>query len=238
MKALILAAGVGSRMKSTYPGIPKVMLPLGSEPLIERHIKHLKKFGVLDFYINLHYLPEVIKKHLGNGEKWGVRIHYSYEPALLGTSGALTNFASDLDETFVVLYGDVFTTVDFDDFLKFHKKKNSQVTLLIHETDHPEDSDLIALDKGKKIYKFYISPHKEKVTNTDLSNAAIYILEPDVLKFIPHKIPSDFVEDMFPMLLEKGFKMYGYKSSEYSKDIGTSKRYEKVKKDFKSLKLK
>ncbi len=238
MKALILAAGVGSRMQGAFPGMPKVMLPLDNKPLIERHIEHLKRFGILDFYINLHYFPELIKNHLGKGEKWGVRIHYSYEPVLLGTSGALVNFARDLDETFVVLYGDVFTTINFDFFLKFHKTKNSQATLLVHETDHPSDSDLVAINKDKKIYKFYASPHKEKIINTNLSSAAIYILEPDVLNFIPEKIPSDFVEDMFPKLLEKGFKMYGYLSAEYTKDMGTSKRYEKVQKDFKRLNLK
>lgn len=211
------------------------MLPLGHKPLIERHIEHLKKFGISDFYINLHYLPEVIKNHLGNGEKWAVRIHYSYEPVILGTSGALVNFAPDLDEAFIVLYGDVFTTINVDNFLKFHKMKNSQATLLVHKTDHPEDSDLIAFDKEKKIYQFHISPHKEKVINTNLSSAAIYILEPEVLEFLPEKIPSDFVEDMFPILLEKGLKLYGYLSAEYSKDIGTPKRYEKVQKYFRRL---
>ncbi len=237
MKALILAAGVGTRLQSTCPGIPKVMLPLGNKPLIERQIEHLKKFGILDFYINIHYLPELIKNHLGSGKKWGVRIHYSYEPVLLGTSGSLNNFVKDLDETFIVLYGDVFTIINLDNFVKFHKIKKSQATLLVHETDHPEDSDLVALDKKKKILKFYISPHKEKVINADLSSAAIYIFEPDVLNFIPEKIPSDFVRDMFPSLLKKGFKMYGYLSSEYTKDMGTPKRYEKVQKDFERLNL-
>lgn len=237
MKAVILAAGIGSRMQKAYPRIPKVMLPLKDKPLIERHIEHLKKFGVVDFYINLHYLPELIKKHLGNGEKWGVRIHYSFEPVILGTSGALKNFLQELNETFIVLYGDIFTTLDIQKFYQFHRQKNSQATLLVHRTDHPEDSDLIAINDEGRIHKFYISPHNEPIKDINLSSAAIYILEPDVLKFTPEKIPSDFVEDMFPKLLEKGLRMYGYLSNEYSKDMGTPKRYEKVKKDFERLNL-
>lgn len=232
MKAVILAAGIGSRMQKAYPGIPKVMLPLKDKPLIDRHIEHFKKFGVVDFYINLHYLPELIKKHLGNGEKWGVRIHYSFEPVILGTSGALKNFLQELNETFIVLYGDIFTTLDIQKFYQFHRQKNSQATLLVHQTDHPEDSDLVAINNKGRIHKFYISPHHKITKDINLSSAAMYILEPDVLKFIPEKIPSDFVEDMFPKLLEKGFRMYGYLSNEYSKDMGTPKRYEKVKKDF------
>jgi len=228
LKAVILAAGLGTRMSKFFPNTPKVMLPIRERPLLERNIVHLKKYGFDQIYINLHYLPDVIKNYFDDGKKFGVEITYSYEPNILGTSGALTNLKKFLTETFLVLYGDIFTTLDFKKFLQFHKDKRSQATLLIHKTDHPQDSDLIAIGKDNKIYHFYISPHKELPTNTDFSNAGIYLLEPETLKFLPKKIPSDFVEDFFPILLEKNFRLFGYASCDYTKDIGTLDRYKQV----------
>jgi mannose-1-phosphate guanylyltransferase/phosphomannomutase len=235
MKAVILAAGLGTRMQDAFPNTPKAMLPMGDKPLLEHQINHLKKFGFGEIYINLHYFPDVIKNYFGNGKKFGVKIIYLYEPKILGTSGALTNFKKYLEETFIVLYGDIFTTLNFRKFLEFHQKKKSQATLLIHKTDHPEDSDLVAIDQDNRIYKFYISPHKKPVKDTNLSSAGIYILEPEVLRYLPKKIPSDFVEDFFPILLAKNFRMYGYNSFEYSKDVGTPERYSRVKEDVKTL---
>lgn len=228
MKALILAAGLGTRISTLFPDIPKAMVPIKEMPLLEHHIKHLKKFGVKKFYINLHHLPNVIKDYFGSGDKFGVHIEYSFEKKLLGTSGALVNFKNELNETFIVLYVDIFTNLDFGKFLEFHKKNNSQATLLVHKTDHPLDSDLVALDTNNKIKKFHFSPHNKPVTDTNLSNAAIYILEPEVLQFLPSVVPSDFVEDFFPDLLKKGVRLYGYQSNEFSKDIGVPERYKKV----------
>ena len=224
-------------MQKAFPQIPKVMLPIGGKPLLEHTINHLKKQNFGEIYINLHYLPEKIKNYFGDGKKFGVKITYSFEPNILGTAGALKNFKKYLTETFVVIYGDVFTTLDFEKFLKFHRAKKSQATLLVHETDHPQDSDLAAIDKNNRIYRFYISPHKKPVTDTNLSSAAIYLLEPEILKFLPKKTPSDFLEDFFPLLLKKKLRMYGYNSSEYTKDMGTSKRYKKVQEAFKKLKI-
>lgn len=228
MKAVILSAGEGTRMRSLFPNTPKAMLPINGKPILEHHIKHLKKFGVKNFYINLHHLPKIIKDYFGNGENFGVQIEYSFETKLLGTSGALINFKDQLNETFIVLYADIFTSLDFGKFLEFHKKNNSQTTLLVHKTDHPNDSDLVVVGTNNRIKNFHLSPHTKPVTDTNLSNAAIYILEPEVLQFLPAVFPSDFVEDFFPSLLKKGVRLYGYSSNEFSKDIGVPERYKKV----------
>lgn len=230
MKAVILAAGLGTRMRSIFPQTPKPLLPIGDKPLIQDQIEHLKSFGVRDFYINLHFLPEKIKYLLGNGGKLGVNITYSFEKKILGTSGALKNFINSLDQTFIVLYGDIFTRIDFSKFIQFHKSKKSQASLLIHKTDHPEDSDLVVINNNNKINRIYLSPHQKPTPSAIFSSAAIYILEPNVLQFLPTGF-SDFMEDFFPLLLKNGTKMYGYLSDEYTKDIGTPKRYEKVKQD-------
>lgn len=230
MKAVILAAGLGTRIAKMYPGIPKTLLPIAGKPLLEYHIEHLKQFGFNEFFLNLHFHPLKIKDFLKDGKQYGVKVTYSYEKQILGTSGALKKLKKYLDETFVVLYGDIFTRINFDNFLSFHKNKKSQVTLLVHQTDHPEDSDLVLLDKNGKISNFYTSPHKQNLKNTNLSSAAIYILEPVTLNFLPQKTPNDFIEDFFPILLRKGFRMFGYESDEFSKDIGTPRRYDEVRK--------
>lgn len=235
MKAVILAAGFGIRMEKAFPLTPKSILPVGGKSLIQDQIEHLKGFGVKNFYINLHYLPEKIKDLLGDGSKLKVNITYSFERKILGTSGALNNFKGYLDQTFVVLYGDIFTRIDLNKFLKFHKNKKSQASILIHKTDHPADSDLVVIDKNSKIYKIYLSPHQHH-TGTNTSSAAIYILEPSVLQFLPRG-SSDFMEDFFPLLLKNGLDICGYFSNEYSKDIGTPQRYKKVKEDIKKLRL-
>ncbi|MBI2596894.1 nucleotidyltransferase family protein [Candidatus Daviesbacteria bacterium] len=227
MKAVILAAGPGTRMQKTFPQIPKSMLPVTGKPLIQDQIEHLKRFGIKDFYINLHFLPEKIKDFLGNGSKLGVKITYSFEDKILGTSGAINSFKDYLDETFIVLYGDIFTRINFNKFLLFHKNKKSQASLLIHETDHPEDSDLVIINNSNRILNIYTYPHQKPNINNKLSSAAIYILEPSVLRYLPDRF-SDFMEDFFPLLLEKGGGLYGYLSNEYSKDIGTPERYEKA----------
>lgn len=237
MKAIILAAGLGTRMAKIFPLIPKSMLPIGGKPLIQDQIEHLKKFGIKDFYINLHFQPKKIKSFLGDGSDLGVNIIYSFEKKISGTSGALNNFKDYLNQTFIVLYGDIFTRVDLNKFLQFHKNKNSQASLLIHETDHPEDSDLVEIDNNNQIRHIYTSPRIEPITHTNLSSAAIYILEPDVLQFLPQEGFSDFIEDFYPLLLKNGTKIFGYFSDEYSKDIGTPKRYQKVIENIKTLKI-
>lgn len=235
MKAVILAAGLGSRMQEAFPSIPKPLLPLKENPIIQDQVEHLKKFGIKNFYINLHFLPNKIVDFLGDGSKFGVNISYSFENELQGTSGALNNFKDYLDKTFIVLYGDIFTRLDFNKFIYFHKDKKSHASLLIHETDHPEDSDLVEINDDNQIVNIYNSPH-QSTPPTTLSNAAIYILEPFVFQYL-QKGYSDFMEGFFSKLLNQGLKMYGYVTKEYSKDIGTPKRYKQVLEDINMLKL-
>ncbi|MCL4415423.1 MAG: nucleotidyltransferase family protein [Actinobacteria bacterium] len=236
MEAVILAAGFGTRMKKAFPFTLKPLLPIKGKPLIQDQIEHLKRFRIKNFYINLHHRPEKITNFLGKGDNLEVKINYSFEEELLGTSGALNNFKKYLDKTFVVIYGDIFTRVNFNKFLKFHKNNNSQVSLLIHKTDHPEDSDLVEIDSVNRIINIHTSPHPQPITYTNFSSAAIYIIEPEVLQFLPVG-PSDFMEDFFPILLKKGVNIYGYISNEYSKDMGTPKRYEVILTDIKKLNL-
>ena len=227
MKALILSAGKGTRIREvTNDEIPKVMLPIAGKPIHEHHILLLSKFCVKEFFINLHFRPEAIKDYFGDGSRWGARIRYNYEPELTGTSGALLAFKEDIDDTLVVFYGDVMNEINIDRFLDYHKKKRADATLVVHKTDHPHDSDIVELNEDMSIRRLHHKPGSDKYGA--MGNAACYIVEPVILDYLPAG-KSDFIKDVFPDMLEAGLRLYGYKTDEFLKDMGTPERYLKVK---------
>lgn len=231
MKAIILSAGIGKRIRPLTDNIPKVMLPINGKPLLENHINLLKKWGITDIAINLHYLPEKITEYFKDGSNFGVKINYSYEEELLGTSGAVKKLANFFDETFIVIYGDIAVDSNLKNLIDFHKKNNAIATLVVHESDHPEDSDVVEMNGKNDIIKLWKNPHKI-MPQSNLTNAALYVLEPEVLEFIPAG-ESDFIKDVFPSLLKNNKKVIGYNTPEFIKDMGTLERYETVKKYFK-----
>ena len=112
-QVVILSAGLGIRLKPITNTIPKPMLPLLNKPMLQWNIEQFKKYGINEFFINLHYLPEVIKNYFGDGSKLGVKITYSFEPEILGTAGALKRFKDKLDKVFFLIYGDILSLVDY-----------------------------------------------------------------------------------------------------------------------------
>ena len=122
MKAFILAAGLGTRLRSLGLDVPKVMVPIGGKPLLEHHLELFKRQGIHEFIVNLHYLPEKITDYFGDGSKFGVSITYSHEPELLGTAGAVKKMETDLrGGSFIVFYGDNLVRVDFAPLVEFHR---------------------------------------------------------------------------------------------------------------------
>lgn len=227
MKALVLSAGKGTRISGiTKDAIPKVMLPVAGKPILEWHVEHLKRYGVREILINLHFRPEAIKLHFGDGSQFGVKIIYSYEPELAGTSGALRGFASRIDETLIVLYGDVMNEMDLKRFVEYHKSHKAAATLVVHETDHPQDSDIVELNDDMSIKALHPKPGTSEFGN--VGNAACYAVEPVIMKYLPSG-KSDFVKDVFPAMLSAGEQLWGYETSEFLKDMGTPERYLKIK---------
>ncbi len=227
MQAVILCAGKGTRLNPLTETLPKVMLPVGGQPLLGRHIKHLKKYGINEIFINLHYLPDSITDYLGTGEKFNVKITYSNEKELLGTGGALNSFKKTLKKTFFLLFGDILTQLDIDKLLKFHKEKNADITAVVAETDHPLDSDLVSFSPDFKIGKIYFKPHKNK-PETGYGLAAVYMIEAEALGSLPEGT-FEFEKGFLQKLVEEGKSVYAYMTNELVKDIGTPERYAKVK---------
>jgi NDP-sugar pyrophosphorylase family protein len=227
MKAMLLCAGSGTRLRPLTLDCPKPMVKIQGKPLLEYHIEWLSRYGITDIAINLHYLPGAIRGYFGDGRAYGVRIRYSYEDELRGTAGALVPLRDFLDETFVVHYADIYSEVDIARMQEFHRCKRSVATLAVHESTHPEDSDIAQIDGQARVQALYHKPgHRD---HGILGNAGMYILEPSVLEYVPEdRIPTDFIRDVFPLMVAAGQPVYGYDTSEFLQDMGTYERYEKL----------
>jgi mannose-1-phosphate guanylyltransferase / phosphomannomutase len=224
MKAIILAAGKGTRLKPLTNNIPKVMLPINGKPLLEYTIKLFKKYGIKEIAINLHHLPEKIKDYFGDGKKFGVKIYYSYEPKLLGTAGAIKKIEDFFDDTFIVFYGDNFTNLNILDMVNYHESKKGIATICLHKGK--SKSSYIEMDSNNKIVKFVEKPKIEKY---GWVNSGIYVLEKEVIKFIPKNKFFDFGKDLFPLLLKKNKKIFGYPLKDcFWFEVGTLEKYEKI----------
>ncbi len=230
MKAVILCAGEGERLRPLTLTTPKPLLPIGDRPLVEHTIEWLVGYGITELCINLHYLGDEIERHLGDGGRLGVHIVYSHEEVLLGTAGALRPFATVLDESFVVVYGDILTRFDIVQLDAFHRAHGGIGTIVVQRTDRPHDCDIVEVDDTGRITALYRAPGD--FGHGSLGNAALYLLEPDILAYLPQNGAADFVADVFPRALAAGESLYAYESDEELLDIGTHARYKQAQRRF------
>jgi len=239
MKALILCAGEGARLRPLTEKIPKPMILINKKPLLEYNIELLKSYGVKEIAINTSYLPEKIKEYFGDGSKFGVKLKYSYEPKLLGTAGALNNFRNFFNETFVILYGDIVTNLDIGSMIKNHNSLGGIATLALRKnTLNKNSGGFVTMNKNFQVKKFIEKSNTEKRENCSIENfwknSGIYVLEPDVIKYIPNGF-SDFGKDIFPKILESKRKVFGYDMKDYYfREVGEIKKYETAKKEIES----
>jgi NDP-sugar pyrophosphorylase family protein len=233
MKAMILAAGEGTRLRPLTLHRPKPMLPIGGKPLLQHIVELLRYHGVVQVAINLHHWPEVITHAFGDGYDFGVEITYSFEDPILGTAGAVRKLQHYFDDTFIVFYGDVLTDLDITTLARYHRLKGGLVTIALYSVPNPSECGLVGLDPQGRVTCFVEKPPLEQVF-TDLANAGILILEPDVINYIPSGIFQDFGYDVLPDLLAKGIPIFGYPipDATYLVDIGTIEKYEKAQREW------
>lgn len=224
MKALLLSAGKGERLKPLTNNIPKVMVDLNGKPCILYAIENLKKQGITEFAINTHYLPEKIKQYLGDGSKFGVKIIYSFEKDILGTSGSLNNFKDFFNETFIVVYSDVLANFDLKPILKTHLENKAEITIALDNKRDMHGKGVVIIEKNK-VLDFLEKPEKE-IPNAFI-NSGFYIVEHSVVKMIPPGF-SDFAKEIIPQLVKTG-KVYCALHHGYIFDIGTFEDLEKAR---------
>ncbi len=225
MKAVLMAGGSGTRLRPLTCSLPKPMVPIVNKPIIGHIVELLKKYNVKDIIVTLHYLPTVIENYLKNGSEMGVNVSYSIEEgAPLGTAGCVKNIESKLDGTFIVISGDALTDFNLDDAIKFHKEKKSMATLVLTRVPNPLEFGVVITDNEGKIERFLEKPTSSEVFS-DTINTGIYILEPEVLKYLPENTEKDFSKDLFPALLKNNDPIYGYIAEGYWCDVGSLETY-------------
>lgn len=229
---VILAGGLGTRLKSISPNLPKPMFKVGDKPVLENLIEICKENGFYNITISVGFNYQIICDYFNNGSKFGVNINYSIEDKPLGTTGAIYKSLPLLGNTFIVLYGDTFINVSLNKLYEKHLLINADATLFLHPNDHPHDSDLIEIDNNNFIKKIHGYPHFDNYLR-NLVNAGIYVLNKDIFIQNSHlNNTKDIAKYFFPELLKRNYKLYGYISTEYIKDMGTPERYNAVIDDF------
>lgn len=232
MKAIILAAGLGTRLRPITDTIPKVMLPVKGKPMLEHLISNLKEFGITEIGINLHYLPDMVTRHFGDGSKFGVNLYYSLEAEIQGTAGALNGFRDWIGkDDFIVIYGDNFFHLDYSDLIEsFVQNAAAIATICLQHSKVIIGKGLVTLNGNNKITSFLEKPENPEKYHTDLINAGIYCFRNRLLDYIPKNTNSDFSYDIFPSLLDKDQTLMGYIIKEPLVDIGTPEAYNSINK--------
>jgi NDP-sugar pyrophosphorylase family protein len=231
MKAMILAAGEGTRLRPLTDKLPKPMVPLGNKPLLEYTLALLARHNIRDIVINLHYCPDVVQAYFGDGSAWGVRVTYSFEPELLGTAGAIKKLESFWSGPFLVVYGDNLTDCDLTRFVEFHRSTGGLFTLALYWREDVHQSGVVALAADDRITRFVEKPSADQAPSHWV-NAGLMVAEPRLLDFIPAGRPSDFGREVLPDLLARGEKAYGYRMTEHLWWTDTLDDYEELKRQF------
>jgi NDP-sugar pyrophosphorylase family protein len=230
MKAMVLCAGLGTRLGELTKATPKPMLPLQGRPLLDYILKHLRNHGYREVAINLHFEPDIIRNHFGDGTQFGLRITYSIEEQLLGTAGGLKRMESFFrdDPDFLVHYGDVLTDQDWTAMLQFHRDRKAMVTLLVHQ--RARSNSIVNLDPDGRVSAFLERPAESERhgQSSPWVNSGVCICSPEVFAEIPAGIACDLPRDVFPRIVGSG-RVYGYPLEGYRCAIDSPERLAEVR---------
>jgi len=222
--------GEGTRLRPLTCNTIKAMVPVLNRPFLEHLLHYLKGHGIADIILAMSYLPDPIQGYFGDGNEMGVRLAYLIEEEPLGTAGAVKNAERYLDEPFLMLNGDIFTELDITAMIDFHRERKAKATIAVTPVDDPTAYGLIETDAEGRITRFLEKPSWEEVT-TNMINAGIYVLEPDILAQIPPQKEVSIERETFQKLLAQGEPMYAYSSSAYWLDMGTPEKYLELNQD-------
>lgn len=223
LRAVIVAGGRGERMRPYTDSMPKPMIPVSGKPLLEHQLEWLKRSGVREAIMCLGYKAEAVRAHFGDGDNLGMRLEYQVETTPRGTAGCVKNAWPRLGGDALVLYGDLFIDISLPELWACHERVRGDATLVLIETDHPHDSDLVRAE-GERITGFYRAKPGEPCGN--LAAAAVWVVAPGLMDLIPEDRPSDFGRDIFPQALAANRKLAGFKTQGMVADLGTPQRLE------------
>jgi mannose-1-phosphate guanylyltransferase len=232
MRAMVLAAGLGTRLRPITYSVPKPMVPVLNRPVMEHIIALLRGHGFDRVIANLHWFPETIRDHFGDGSGFGVELSYSHEEALLGTAGGVRNASTFFDGGFLVISGDALTDIDLTAMREFHESHEGIATLATRKVSDTSQFGVVITDEDGRVQGFQEKPDPAEALS-DLANCGIYMFNPEIFDFFPGPGQSvlasgddpegfaDWAMDVFPALLESGESFYSHEVDAYWNDVGT-----------------
>ena len=225
MKAMLLAAGLGTRLRPLTYELPKPMVPILGRPVMEHILRLLALHGFDDVIANLHYFPDLIRRRFGDGSEYGLRLAYSFEPELMGTAGGVRNAREHFgDETFLVISGDALTDIDLTALWKTHREKGGIATLALKRVDDPREFGVVIVAEDGRIQGFQEKPDPAEALS-NLGNCGIYVFEPEIFDYFPEPDFVDWAMDVYPRLLEQDVSFYGHEFPQYWNDVGSLEEY-------------
>ncbi|PSB04443.1 mannose-1-phosphate guanyltransferase [Merismopedia glauca] len=231
MRAVLMAGGSGTRLRPLTCDLPKPMVPILNRPIAEHILNLLKQHHITEVIATLHYLPDVMQDYFQNGDDFGIQMTYAIEADQpLGTAGCIKNVSELLTETFLVISGDSITDFDLSAAIAFHKQNKSKATLILTRVPNPIEFGVVITDERHRINRFLEKPSTSEIFS-DTVNTGTYILEPEVLEYLPANAEQDFSTDLFPLLLAKEEPMYGYIAEGYWCDVGHLDTYREAQYD-------
>jgi mannose-1-phosphate guanylyltransferase/phosphomannomutase len=224
VKAVIMAGGEGTRLRPLTSNTPKPMMPLVNKPMMEHIVSLLAQHGFDDIVVTVAFLANQIRDYFGDGSDFGVRMRYATEESPLGTAGSVRNAADELDDTFLVISGDVLTDIDLSELVKAHQNADAAVSIALKHVENPLEFGIVITQPDGAIERFLEKPTWGEVFS-DTINTGIYVMEPVVFDFIPEGEVVDFSSDVFPEILARGLRMHGHVAEGYWEDVGTLEAY-------------
>ncbi|QRF23908.1 nucleotidyltransferase family protein [Alicyclobacillus sp. TC] len=230
MKAVIMVGGKGTRLRPLTARFPKPMVQLLGRPCIEYTLQLLKEHGITEIAITIQYLSSVIRDYLGDGSKYGVRLHYFEEHKPMGTAGGVLNAKEFLDERFLVISGDALTDFNLSEAMAFHENKRALATIILTQVESPCDFGVVLTQSDGKILHF-LEKSKSNEIFTNTVNTGIYVFEKEILNWIPNNVSYDFGKELFPRLVAENAPFYGYSLDGYWSDVGSLHQYRQTQID-------
>lgn len=228
MRAVLMAGGSGTRLRPLTCDLPKPMVPILNRPIAEHIVNLLRKHQIREIIVTLHYLPDSIRDYFQDGGAFGVQMTYAIEEDQpLGTAGCVKNIAQLLDETFIVISGDTITDFDLSAAIEFHRRNKAKATLVLTRVPNPIEFGVVITDENNRVTRFLEKPSTSEIFS-DTVNTGTYILEPEVLDYLPANHECDFSNDLFPLLLDKNELIYGFIAEGYWCDVGHLDSYREV----------
>lgn len=225
VKAMIMAAGLGTRLYPLTGRTAKPMVPILNRPVMEHMLHLLRRHGVREAAVNLHYHPDKIRGYFGDGSSFGVALRYNLEPELLGTAGGVGAFRDFLaGGTFVVVSGDGLTDIDLTAFVAAHRRSGGVATMAVKKVDDPSLYGVVVHDDERRVVGFQEKPPAAEA-RSDLCNCGIYAFEPEIFAHVPAGEFVDWAKDVFPALLEAGLPFHVWPLESYWNDVGNIEQY-------------